>query len=160
MQNEIANRETRITSDMTQRREMMRVLAHAQASEIAAVLASLPVPDYADLRKPEVGLVMLRGRVGGDGAPFNVGEATVTRAAVRLATGEVGSSYLLGRQPEKARQAALIDAIWQTPEGRAAVEMRILHELRLRLAERVQTSTSRTAATKVDFFTLVRGEDA
>ena len=99
------------------RRDMMRVLAHAEPAEIEAVLGTVdPLPEHSDLRKPEVGLVMLRGRIGGDGAAFNVGEATVTRAVVRIAGGEIGFSYVLGREPQKARLAALIDALWQGPD--------------------------------------------
>ena len=62
---------------------------------------------------------MVRGRIGGDGAPFNVGEATVTRAAVRLASGEIGFGYVLGRDHEKARLIALCDALLQTDRYRA-----------------------------------------
>ncbi len=63
---------------------------------------------------------MLRGRIGGDGAPFNVGEATVTRAAVQLASGETGFGYVLGRDREKARLVALCDALWQIEAKRQA----------------------------------------
>ena len=59
---------------------------------------------------------MVRGRVGGDGAPFNLGEATVSRAAVRLSTGEVGFGYTLGRDGEKAQLIALCDALVQSGE--------------------------------------------
>ena len=59
-------------------------------------------PDYVELRAAESGLVMVRGRIGGDGAPFNLGEATVTRATVRLASGEVGFAYVLGRDRDLA----------------------------------------------------------
>ena len=106
------------------------IVAEADAREVNAALERLkPLPVYAEVRKPEVGLVMLRGRIGGDGAPFNVGEATVTRAAVRLESGEIGFSYLLGRAIEKARAAALIDAIWQSTEGRARVEADVVAPL-------------------------------
>ena len=143
------------------RQAVMRELAAAEPGEIEAALGALaPLPQHAELRKPEVGLVMLRGRIGGVGAPFNVGEATVTRAAVRLSTGEVGHSYVLGRVPGKARAAALIDAIWQTAEGRARVETCVLQPLLAAREQRAATAAARTAATKVDFFTLVRGEDA
>jgi alpha-D-ribose 1-methylphosphonate 5-triphosphate synthase subunit PhnG len=139
---------------------MMRVLAHASSEELAAAQEALaPLPAFVDLRKPEIGLVMLRGRVGGDGAPFNIGEATVTRAAVRLATGEVGFAYILGRDPAKARAAALIDALWQSPERRDSVEARVIAPLAAAAADRLKTMAARTAATRVEFFTLVRGED-
>ena len=74
------------------------------------------MPAHEDLREPENGLVMVRGRVGGDGAPFNLGEATVSRAAVRLSTGEVGFGYTLGRDRQKAKLIALCDAMVQSDE--------------------------------------------
>ena len=72
------------------RKAVMAVLAHSEPSEISDRLDAIALPDYENLREPENGLVMVRGRIGGDGAPFNLGEATVSRAAVRLATGEIG----------------------------------------------------------------------
>jgi alpha-D-ribose 1-methylphosphonate 5-triphosphate synthase subunit PhnG len=102
---------------------------------------------------------MVRGRIGGDGQPFNVGEATVTRAAVRLASGEVGFSYLLGRDRERARLAAICDALWQNEAKRAAVERHVLAPIRARAEAEGARQRAQTAATRVDFFTLVRGED-
>ena len=101
------------------RQAAMAVLAHSDAADIAGRLDAIAVPAYEDLREPENGLVMVRGRIGGDGAPFNLGEATVSRAAVRLATGEVGFGYTLGRDREKARLIALCDALVILIEGRS-----------------------------------------
>ncbi|WP_306888412.1 phosphonate C-P lyase system protein PhnG [Ancylobacter amanitiformis] len=141
------------------RQGLMATLARAEAGEIDTVLALLaPLPSAADLRPPEVGLVMLRGRTGGDGAPFNLGEATVARAAVRLADGASGFAYRLGRDARAARAAAIIDALWQDDTRRAAVEA-VLKPVRARLAGAAAQVRAETAATKVDFFTLVRGED-
>jgi alpha-D-ribose 1-methylphosphonate 5-triphosphate synthase subunit PhnG len=143
------------------RKSMMRTLAMASPADVIKALERLhPLPELRVLRKPEVGLVMIRGRIGGDGAPFNLGEATVTRAVVRLATGETGFSYLLGRQPEKAHAAAVVDAIWQTPGGSARVKSAVLEPLRASQAEKARRKSAETAQTKVDFFTMVRGEDA
>ena len=100
----------------SQRQAAMAVLAHSDAADIAGRLGGIAVPPYEDLREPENGLVMVRGRIGGDGAPFNLGEATVSRAAVRLATGEVGFGYTLGRDRQKARMIALCDALVQSNE--------------------------------------------
>lgn len=142
------------------RRDAMAVLAQAKTDEIADALARVGGAfDYTELRPTETGLVMLRGRIGGDGAPFNMGEATVTRAAVQIASGEKGFSYILGRDTEKARLAALCDALWQTPTHHAPVEQHVLAPLRARLRERNARTRAQTAATRVDFFTLVRGED-
>ena len=142
------------------RRAAMAVLADAKVDEIERGLQSvLDRPDYVELRAPETGLVMLRGRIGGEGAPFNFGEATVTRAAVRIPSGEVGFAYILGRDQEKARLSALCDAMWQNATYRDALERDVLAPIRTRAeAERAQ-QRAQTAATRVDFFTLVRGED-
>ena len=56
-----------------QRKAAMAVLAHSGAGDIAGRLAAIPLPDHENLREPENGLVMVRGRTGGDGAPFNLG---------------------------------------------------------------------------------------
>ena len=142
------------------RRGAMAVLAHARAEEIEQRLrAVIDALDYADLRAPETGLVMLRGRIGGDGAPFNLGEATVTRAAVQIASGEVGIAYVLGRDEKKARLSAICDALWQSKHYRDAVERRVLAPIRTRLDAERERERAKTAATRVDFFTLVRGED-
>jgi alpha-D-ribose 1-methylphosphonate 5-triphosphate synthase subunit PhnG len=142
------------------RRAAMAVLAEASSAEIARgleALGSLPVHD--ELRAPESGLVMVRGRIGGDGAPFNVGEATVSRAVVRLASGEIGFGYVLGRDRAKARLIALCDALVQTSAYDAAVEDSVVAPIRARLDIAREADARRVAATKVDFFTLVRGED-
>ena len=142
------------------RRAAMAVLAQAGADEIAAALGTLgPNPAHAEVRPAETGLVMVRGRVGGDGAPFNLGEATVTRCAVQLASGEIGFGTVLGRDRDKARLAALTDALWQSAEYQPAVEQKIVEPLRARQRERLARSRAETAATKVDFFTLVRGDN-
>ncbi len=100
---------------------------------------------------------MLRGRAGGDGAIFNLGEATVSRAAVELESGERGFGHLLGRDGEQARRIAVLDALWLR-EGEA-VEARVLRPIAARLAAERAKAAGETAATRVDFFTLVRGED-
>jgi alpha-D-ribose 1-methylphosphonate 5-triphosphate synthase subunit PhnG len=143
-----------------QRRAAMAVLARASVDDIAQALSLVEHNvDFNELRPAEIGLVMLRGRIGGDGAPFNVGEATVTRAAVRLASGETGFGYVLGRDRRKASLAALCDALWQAEAFRPRVEQHVLAPLRRSQQESRSTARAQTAATRVDFFTLVRGED-
>ena len=141
-----------------QRKAAMTVLAHADAAEIARRLEPIAMPAYENLREPENGLVMLRGRIGGDGAPFNLGEATVSRAAVRLATGEVGFGYVLGRDRQKAQMIALCDALVQSDEFSEAVEEGVLTPLRAALLVERDRRAAETAATRVDFYTMVRGE--
>jgi len=141
------------------RREAMGVLGRCPTAEIARHFSDVPVPDHEPLRAPENGLVMLRGRIGGDGAPFNLGEAAVSRAAVRLASGEVGFGYTLGRDGAKAQLIALCDALIQTSEFAGTIETQVLTPLRARVAAERKRKAAERAATKVDFYTLVRGED-
>jgi alpha-D-ribose 1-methylphosphonate 5-triphosphate synthase subunit PhnG len=138
----------------------MAILAEATAAELARGLAACgPCPEHTALRAPETGLVMVRGRIGGDGAPFNLGEATVTRSAVQLTSGEIGHAYVLGRDAGKAQLAALCDALWQTGTHCDAIEGQVLAPVRDRVQREQAEARARTAATRVDFFTLVRGED-
>jgi alpha-D-ribose 1-methylphosphonate 5-triphosphate synthase subunit PhnG len=142
------------------RRAAMALLAEARPEELSAGLAAIAgCPAATEIRPAETGLMMVRGRIGGDGAPFNLGEATMTRCAVQLATGEVGHAYVLGRDREKARLAALADALWQSATWRDAVEHHVLAGVRARRDGERAVTAARSAATKVDFFTLVRGED-
>lgn len=141
-----------------QRKAAMAVLAHSDATEIARRLELIALPAYEILREPENGLVMVRGRIGGDGAPFNLGEATVSRAAVRLATGEVGFGYTLGRDRQKAQMIALCDALVQSNEFSDAVEESVLTPLRAAMVSERDRRAAETAATRVDFYTMVRGE--
>jgi alpha-D-ribose 1-methylphosphonate 5-triphosphate synthase subunit PhnG len=140
------------------RKAAMAVLAHSSTEEIAEHLEKLELPTYESLREPENGLVMLRGRVGGDGAAFNLGEATVSRAAVRLVSGEVGFGYTLGRDRKKAQMIALCDALVQSDEFADRVETKVIAPLRVAMLARRSRKAAETAATKVDFYTMVRGE--
>jgi len=149
---------TREGSRQAQRKAAMAVLAHSAATDIAGHLEAIALPAHEDLRDAENGLVLVRGRIGGDGAPFNLGEATVSRAAVRLATGEIGFGYALGRDKEKARMIALCDALVQSDEFAGAVEAKVLAPLRAAIASRQRAKAAETAATRVGFYTLVRGE--
>ena len=146
------------TPQQKRRKAAMAILAHSEAADIASRLGAITPPAHESLREPENGLVMVRGRIGGDGAPFNLGEATVSRAAVRLSTGEVGFGYTLGRDRDKARMIALCDALIQSSNHAAVVETEVLAPLRAALVSERKQKAAETAATRVDFYTMVRGE--
>ncbi|MDJ0930017.1 phosphonate C-P lyase system protein PhnG [Breoghania sp.] len=140
------------------RQEAMGVLARANREELHDALDAWPEPPQSEaLRGPEAGMIMLRGRAGGGGASFNLGEVTMARATVRLSTGEVGFSCVLGRDLEKAWLAALFDALWQSEAE--AVDTRLLAGIRNRLDVEGRQTAVETAATRVNFFTMTRGED-
>jgi alpha-D-ribose 1-methylphosphonate 5-triphosphate synthase subunit PhnG len=148
------------TPESGDRRQAMAVLARATAEELQSAWDDWPdKPSVEAVRGPETGLVMLRGRIGGGGAPFNFGEATVTRATVRIATGTVGHAYALGTDRRKVRHGAVFDALWQDEATRSRVEAGVLKPVRERLQARSDCRAAETAATRVDFFTMVRGED-
>ena len=149
---------SRENSRQAQRKAAMAVLAHSAACDIACRLDAIALPAHENLREAENGLVMVRGRIGGDGTPFNLGEATVSRAAVRLASGEVGFGYALGRDLEKARMIALCDAMVQSHALADAVEADVLAPLRSTMLARRDRKSAEAAATRVDFYTMVRGE--
>jgi alpha-D-ribose 1-methylphosphonate 5-triphosphate synthase subunit PhnG len=138
----------------------MRVCADATEDELRQALAGAgELPPWRVLRAPQTGLVMLRGRAAGSGQPFNLGEATVTRAAVQLESGTVGFAYLLGRSQCRAQLAALVDALGQNAGWRDRLDATLVQPVQARRARERARSSAETAATKVDFFTLVRGED-
>ena len=154
-----ASGENRVNeSTLARRKAAMAVLASSAVPDIAARLKAIDLPDHQDLREVENGLVMVRGRIGGDGAPFNLGEATVSRAAVRLASGEIGFGYTLGRDRDKARMIALCDALVQSGTFADDVEAKVIAPLRAAVAARRDRKAAETAATRVDFYTMVRGE--
>ncbi|WP_026379279.1 phosphonate C-P lyase system protein PhnG [Afifella pfennigii] len=143
-----------------ERRGVLSVLARADLAELADGIAAIAArPEMETLRAPEFGLVMARGRIGGAGAPFNLGEVTVTRAAVRLSSGEVGHGHVLGRERERARLVAALDALWQSPAHRREVEEKVVAPIQDRLAHADAERRAKAAATRVNFFTMVRGED-
>ena len=140
------------SSTPTPRQHWMAVLARATAAELEAASAGL-LPDYARLRGPEIGLVMVRGRAGGAGNPFNLGEATVARCTVRTTAGQVGHAYCLGRDLRQAELAAALDAALQG-DAHAAVQDRVIAPLAAAQAERRALLARRAAATQVQFFTM------
>ncbi|WP_299376096.1 phosphonate C-P lyase system protein PhnG [uncultured Tateyamaria sp.] len=147
------------THDDLARKTWMSLLARAPEGRAAALLdAAQARPAFTWLRAPEIGTTMVRGRAGGTGAPFNLGEMTVTRCALTLSTGEVGHAYVQGRRKGCAEAAALVDAMMQTDAG-PVLRASVLDPLDAEMTAAKATRAGKAAATKVDFFTMVRGED-
>lgn len=141
------------------RKAWMSLMAKAPEGRVAALLdATITRPVFTWLRAPEIGSTMVRARAGGTGAPFNLGEMTVTRCALTLATGEVGHAYIQGRRKVCAEAAALVDALMQT-DASDNLSKTVLDPLKAERTAAKATRASKAAATKVDFFTMVRGED-
>lgn len=139
------------------RKAWMAALAKAAPSRLAALFPDLP--EHQVLRSPEIGAVMVRGRIGASGAPFNLGEMTVTRASVRLTSGEVGHAWVQGRDKGHALRAALVDALLQT-DAQSVVKASVIEPLVREAATTAEHRARKAAGTKVEFFTMVRGDNA
>ena len=138
----------------------MATLAVANTKRLADLWATLGIdPEFSELRAPETGIVGLRGRIGGGGDPFNFGEATITRATVKLSSGFIGHAYALGRDHTKARLSAILDALAQDESWATRIDDEIIAPLQSDISARDEKRAQETAATKVDFFTMVRGEN-
>ena len=140
-----------------QRKRWMSVLAKADRGAIESAckpLGELPQTEW--LRQPETGLVMVRGRIGGSGAKFNLGEVPVTRCAVRLDSGTVGIAWVQGRDSQHAALAARLDALLQEPQYYRAIQNHVIEPLAAAQAARRDLVARKAAATKVEFYTLAR----
>lgn len=137
------------------RRRWMSVLARADATELAAALQRHgTTPAYTKLRGPEAGLIMVRGRTGGGGAPFNLGEMTVTRCTLRTDAGQVGHAYVEGRDARKAELAALFDAMLQDPRRQDVLQEDVIAPLESAQRAKRAAVAAKAAATKVQFFAM------
>ena len=146
-----------MSTPQTDRVRSMGLMARARPARLAELAPDLPPHDL--LRAPEIGAVMVQGRQGGTGAPFNLGEMTVTRCSVRLDCGAVGHAWVQGRDKDHARRAAVLDALMQTDRA-PTLAATVLAPLADDEAARRQAQARKAGATRVEFFTMVRGEDA
>lgn len=147
---------TPCSETLAARKAWMGLLARAKPARLADLCPEIPTHDL--LRAPEIGAVMVRGRIGGSGLPFNLGEMTVTRCALRLGSGAVGHAHVQGRDKGHAVRAAVVDALMQTDQAEA-LRAAVLAPLQAEEIARRASRAAKAAATKVEFFTLVRGED-
>lgn len=148
-------------SDKEHRQRWMRALALAPLAELETAWAAIPEPPRYDwLRRPEEGMILVRGSVGGQGAPFNLGEMLVTRCAVRLATGEMGVAYLAGRNARQAELAAVFDALLQRNEWHDRLAPELIAPLEAAERDRRKAAQEKVSATRVEFFTLATGREA
>ena len=147
--------------DTSPRQRWMRVLAHSQPAALAARMNALSLtPDYDTLRAPEIGLVQIQARMGGTGERFFAGDATLTRAAIRLNSGTLGYSYVLGRDKAHAERCAVIDALLQEQPYFQTLMETLITPLEADRAARLAARQAEVNTSRVDFFTLVRGDNA
>ncbi len=143
-----------------ERQTLLSTLAKSELEDIQHFWdSSLNDIDYEFIRSPEIGMVMAVARTGVTGEPFNLGEVSVTRCAVKLASGENGFGYVIGRNNKHSIHIAVIDALAQDDALQADIVSGLIKPLQRVLAEKDKIKQDNASKTKVDFFTMVRGED-
>jgi len=148
-----------VDTELRKRQRWLGVLAKAKPDELEAVVHDLgDIPDCVMLRRPEIGLVMSRGRAGGSGQRFNLGEIPVTRCAVQSPAGDIGHGYVQGRDKRHAELAAIMDALLQDGEHQGDLLGKVIEPLASAASVRKEAIRRKAEATRVDFFTMVRGE--
>ncbi|MDA8350334.1 MAG: phosphonate C-P lyase system protein PhnG [Pseudomonadota bacterium] len=143
------------------RQAWMRLLSRAPLDMLEIHVASLAGTHPRWLRRPESGLVMIQGRIGGNGERFNLGEVTVTRCALRpdparVACEHVGIAYVLGRSARHAELAATADALLQDPLNRSRLPADLLTRITEWLTDQHAVQQEKARATRVEFFTVAR----
>ena len=149
-----------MSTPQMRRGKWMNVLALADGARLQRAWEDLGEPPaFKVVRGPETGLVMVRARAGNSGRRFNLGEMTVTRCSVSLENGLMGHAWIAGIAPDHARLAALFDAMLQDPGRHGNLEQNLIEPLRSERTRLLAQRAGEVLPTKVDFFTLVRGED-
>ena len=145
--------------EKTKRQKWMSILAKADTELLNTLWCDLQdKPSWRNVRAPETGMIMVRGKAGGVGTTFNFGEMTLTRATVRLDSGISGVAYVQGRSTSKAEQSAVLDAMLQDERYSDNVLKTVIKPLEKFITREKVSSSRKTANTKVEFFTMVRGK--
>ena len=108
------------------------------------------------IAEPEVGIVTVRSRISGNGAKFNIGDACVTKCEVLLDQQTKGYATVLGGRARRAKLVAILDAAMAAQIGEPLFTM--VQQLAEAQVLRVAHRRFKAAETKVDFFTMVRGD--
>lgn len=144
----------------TQREHWMSVMAKSSGQQLIALTDSfIKEADFKTIRAPEIGLVQVRGRMGGTGSRFNLGDTTITRCVVQSSAGHYGYAFIRGRDKDHALCAAKLDALMQEHPLKGVIDIQVIEPLQRQLRERQKRKQSETERTQVKFFTLVRGEE-
>lgn len=142
----------------SRRQAWLAVLALAPRDALARhAAAHVAEHRFEWLREPETGLAMVRGRIANRGDRFNVGEATLTRCIARITLGghtTAGVGHVLGRDDERARWIAQVDALLQQPSLHDTLQRDVIEPLRAAREQVLAAERARHAASRVSFYTL------
>ncbi|SIS52864.1 phosphonate C-P lyase system protein PhnG [Neptunomonas antarctica] len=156
----LKERSNTVNYQLNDRQRWMSVMAKSSGELLHNLSDSLiDTAQFETIRAPEVGLTQVRARMGGTGSQFNLGDMTITRCVVRSIAGHYGYSYIAGRNKAHALRAAELDALLQSSNNGSTIRQQVIELLEEQLMREQQQKTAETSTTKVNFFTLVRGED-
>jgi alpha-D-ribose 1-methylphosphonate 5-triphosphate synthase subunit PhnG len=145
-------------SSVADRQAWLAVLAHAPRAALAERAPTATAGHAFDwLREPETGLALVRARIANRGDRFNLGEVTLTRCIARVtidghATAGVG--HTLGRDEQRARWVAQLDALLQQPCVQQQLMAQVIAPLRAVRELALAQEQARHAASRVSFYTL------
>ena len=141
-----------------ERQAWLSVLAHAPRAALAGHAEACALGQVFDwLREPETGLALVRARIANRGDRFNLGEVTLTRCIARVSVdghATAGVGHVLGRDDQRARWVAQLDALLQQPTLQQRLLSEVIAPLRLLREAALAEEQARHAASRVAFYTL------
>ena len=138
------------------RRDWLATLVRVPASEVIAASNEFDF-SVVILKGPEVGLLMINGRIHSTGRPFHLGEVSLTKCVLRDDQGLLGYGHIIGRNKQQAKAIALFDLALQRNDSAEAALVR-LNAWKEDVAEIDAMESEAVEETRVDFLTMVRGE--
>ena len=138
------------------RRDWLATLVSVPASEVIAASNEFDF-SVVILKGPEVGLLMINGRIHSTGRPFHLGEVSLTKCVLRDDQGLLGYGHIIGRNKQQAKAIALFDLALQRNDSAEAALIR-LNAWKEDVAEIDAMESEAVEETRVDFLTMVRGE--
>ena len=138
------------------RRDWLATLVRVPASEVIAASNEFDF-SVVILKGPEVGLLMINGRIHSTGRPFHLGEVSLTKCVLKDDQGLLGYGHIIGRNKQQAKAIALFDLALQRNDSAEAALVR-LNAWKEDVAEIDAMESEAVEETRVDFLTMVRGE--
>ena len=138
------------------RRDWLAILVRVPANEVIAASNEFDF-SVVILKGPEVGLLMTNGRIHSTGRPFHLGEVSLTKCVLKDDQGLLGYGHIIGRNKQQAKAIALFDLALQRINSAEPALIR-LNAWKEEVAEIEAMESEAVEKTRVDFFTMVRGE--
>lgn len=146
-------------STQKERKEWIGLLGSADPKDLEAAKK-----EYAQGVKithvvtPETGMIMVQAKADGSNGRFNLGEVTVSRCVLEVKKTYMGTAWVMGSDLRHAELAALFDALLQDPATHDPLANTLIKKLKIKQTAKNERMAQDAADTRVEFFTLKRGE--